>query len=571
MYLPPPLYVREKTMRAKKVLVGLAVFACFSAAFAVADWQLRQRKPVAEKAVVDWDAVEDDPNEKLQISWMSLPRYPMAREGTWIEEMMEERFNVEFEPLFISHMAYLRRRPLIFAGGDVPDVFYDGDPVIVQRDAHHGFALEVPYEVILKHAPNYVRYLNQHAPHAWLYAHWNGRNYGIPTYGTILGYPNPGVWRMDWLRKVGIDKAPETLDEMYAALWKFRHEDPDGNGVKDTYGWCPNAQAWFNVFGQVFGAHDILPYDWMLKDGKVVWGGALPESKEVLGLLRQWYAEGLIDPDFVICQVKSSPIPYQKFISGTNGFIVTGGSYETFDRRNKASMVSVISELHPQAALAPGRFPAGPAGHRGTRIWSNAAHVFAFGAHLAQTPEKVIRMLKIFEALATDEQLFLASRMGEEGTHWEFDDDLGLQLVPPYDERNAAQKHALNLVLNAASGFFSPCAIRPEIADKYLATAHLEYRSTYQKPEWGIADVFGKVDVVPSSIKYLRDLRNLQMTVYAEIVRGDRELDYFDTFVEQWMTLGGAEMLVEAQELLQTRDEIFQRVGVSQMAIVGSK
>jgi len=165
----------------------------------------------------------------------------------------------------------------------------------------------------------------------------------------------------------------------------------------------------------------------------------------------------------------------------------------------------------------------------------------------------------------------LASRMGEEGTHWEFDDDLGLQLVPPYDERNAAQKHALNLVLNAASGFFSPCAIRPEIADKYLATAHLEYRSTYQKPEWGIADVFGKVDVVPSSIKYLRDLRNLQMTVYAEIVRGDRELDYFDTFVEQWMTLGGAEMLVEAQELLQTRDEIFQRVGVSQMAIVGSK
>ena len=122
-------------MRAKKILVGLVVFAGFSAAFAVADWQLRQRKPVAETVVVDWDAVEDDPQQKLHISWMSLPRYPMAREGTWIEEMMEERFNVEFEPLFISHMAYLRRRPLIFAGGDVPDVFYDGDPVIVQRDA----------------------------------------------------------------------------------------------------------------------------------------------------------------------------------------------------------------------------------------------------------------------------------------------------------------------------------------------------------------------------------------------------------------------------------------------------
>jgi hypothetical protein len=68
----------------------------------------------------------------------------------------------------------------------------------------------------------------------------------------------------------------------------------------------------------------------------------------------------------------------------------------------------------------------------------------------------------------------------------------------------------------------------------------------------------------------LRDLRNLQMTVYAEIVRGDRELDYFDTFVEQWMALGGAEMLQEAQELLEIRDEIFQRVGVSQVAMAGS-
>jgi putative aldouronate transport system substrate-binding protein len=557
-------------MRAKKILVGLALLIACGGVFAVVDRQMRQRQSAVETAVVDWDAVEDDPNEKLQISWMSVPRYPMAREGTWIEQMMEERFNVEFKPLFISHIAYLRRRPLIFAGGDVPDVFYDGDPVIVQRDAYHGFALEVPYEVILKHAPNYTRYLNQYAPHAWLYAHWNGRNYGIPTYAPSLGYPVPGVWRMDWLRKVGIDKAPETLDEMYTALWKFRHEDPDGNGVKDTYGWCPNAQAWYNVFAQVFGAYGILPYDWMLKDGEVVWGGALPESKEVLGLLRDWYAEGLIDPDFVICQVKSSPIPYQKFISGTNGFIVTGGNYHSFDKRNKASLVSVITELHPEAELVPGRFPVGPAGLRGTRIWSNAAHVFAFGSHMAATPEKVIRMLKIFEALATDEELFLASRMGKEGVHWEFDEELGLRHLPPYDERNAAQKHVLNLTLDGASGFFSPCAIRSEIADKYLAAEYLQHRSKYQKPEWGIADVFGKVDVVPSSIKYLRDLRNLQMTVYAEIVRGDRELDYFGTFVEQWMALGGAEMLQQAQELLEIRDEIFQRVGVSQVAMAGS-
>ena len=44
---------------------------------------------------------------------------------------------------------------------------------------------------------------------------------------------------MDWLREVGIAEVPETLEEMYDALHEFRHDDPDGNGILDTYGFCP--------------------------------------------------------------------------------------------------------------------------------------------------------------------------------------------------------------------------------------------------------------------------------------------------------------------------------------------
>jgi hypothetical protein len=88
---------------------------------------------------------------------------------------------------------------------------------------------------------------------------------------------------------------------------------------------------------------------------------------------------------------------------------------------------------------------------------------------------------------------------------------------------------------------------------------HLE---RYQRTEWAQAGLFGKPDVVPSSIKYLRDLRNLQMTVYAEIVRGDRSVDYFEAFVDEWMERGGAEMTREAQEMYEVQREIYQRVGV---------
>ncbi len=553
-------------MTRRKILALLAFFAGISAVYALAERQARRIQATEAELSIDWDAVVDDPAERLEISWMSIPRHPTAREGTWIEKRLEARFNVEFKPLFTSHFAYMRRRPLVFAGGNVPDLFYAGDPVVVQKDAHHGYALPIPYEVIQKHAPNYVRYLNQYAPSAWLYAYWKGANYGIPTWGSSLGYPVPGIWRMDWLRNVGIDKVPATLDEMYAALWKFRHEDPDGNGIRDTYGMCPNAQAWFNVFGEVFGAYGIVPHGWMLDDGEVVWGGTRPEVKEILGFLRKWYADGLIDPDFAIGQIKSSPMPYQKFVSGKTGYLFGYGSYGSFDAYNKASLVSVIAELQPGAEVVVGPFPAGPEGLRGGRVWSTAAHVFVFGKQVAAAPEKVVRMLKIFEALAVEETLFVEVRMGQRGVHWDFDPERGLYHLPPYDDRNVALKHLTTLNVDGPGGFFSPCGVRPAIADKYLPTAMLQHRERYQHPEWAQAGLFGKPDVVPSSIKHLRDLRNLQMTAYAEIVRGERDLDYFDAFVAEWMERGGAEMLREAREIYEVRAEIYRKVGVRRSA-----
>ena len=179
-------------MTRRKILALLAFFACISAVYALAERQARRMQTTEAELSIDWDAVVDDPEERLEISWMSIPRFPTAREGTWIEKRLEARFNVDFKPLFTSHFAYMRRRPLVFAGGNVPDLFYAGDPVVVQKDAHHGYALPIPYEVIQKHAPNYVRYLNQYAPSTWLYAYWKGANYGIPYLGQQLRLSGAG-------------------------------------------------------------------------------------------------------------------------------------------------------------------------------------------------------------------------------------------------------------------------------------------------------------------------------------------------------------------------------------------
>ena len=68
----------------------------------------------------------------------------------------------------------------MLCGGDIPDVMWDGDPLGVRANLRNGFIMELPFEVILEHAPTYVAYLNRFGREAWLYSHYQGKNYGPP-------------------------------------------------------------------------------------------------------------------------------------------------------------------------------------------------------------------------------------------------------------------------------------------------------------------------------------------------------------------------------------------------------
>ena len=93
----------------------------------------------------------------------------------------------------------------MLCGGDIPDIMWNGDPLGVRANLRNGFIMEIPYELILEHAPTYVTYLNRYGKEAWLYTHYNGKNYGLPTFFADANRPRISAWRMDWLRHVGID------------------------------------------------------------------------------------------------------------------------------------------------------------------------------------------------------------------------------------------------------------------------------------------------------------------------------------------------------------------------------
>lgn len=561
---------RKKAMKPKEKIFLAVVAVALVLVLSLIPTNPKSQAMLSKPSPVDWENVRTDHSQTLALKWQGIIGQTGAREGSWIERNLEKRFNVELAPIFLDANAYQKRRPLMLIGGDVPDVMWSGDPLAARANLRNGFIMEVPYEVILKHCPTYVKMINRYGKEAWIYAQYEGRNYGLPTVNAGADRPRIGCWRMDWLQNVGIDKVPETVEEMHEALRRMRHNDPDGNGRKDTYGWAPNISHWSLAFAEVFAAYGVLPFDLMERDGKITWGGLLPETKEALRELRKWYQEGLLDPDFPLDtqgrNVESG------FINGKVGYMYPVDSPSYFEADEKDSFYGKVRGFDPRAEVVPGPPLRDRNGLRRGRSWGGAAHVLQFGKHLEQQPEKVIRVLEMMEAIASNESLYLETRSGERGRHWEYNpkeyirpdgvkQKEGIILLPPYDEKDRVRENAAEL-LGGQGSYFFPSSFDPLFDYQLMAAADRDWLDRNRQTEWGMLNVLGKSDVVPSSGRHLGDLVNYQMTTFIEMVIGKRDVDEFDSFVSEWRRRGGDVILEEANEMAQQIQIIYDLVGV---------
>ncbi len=183
-----------------------------------------------------------------------------------------------------------------------------------------------------------------------------------------------------------------------------------------------------------------------------------------------------------------------------------------------------------------------------------------FGRHLEKDPAKVVRVLKMMESIARDRDLYFEARFGQKGTHWEFDEIEGIQTLPPYKGNSRLS----SAELLGSSIFFFPCSLEQIYDEVYMAAVERDWYHDNRRTEWGMMNVLGKSDVVPTSGRYLADLVNFQMTMFVEIVVGERGLDAFDDFVAEWNERGGRIILEEANAMYSEVRRIYNLVGVQE-------
>lgn len=232
-----------------------------------------------------------------------------------ITAVLSEKFGIDLHVIYTTPADYNTRINTLITSGDEPDLYRAPDyaTLLKLRDAGRIIDFE-PY--LEEYAPDMLSYYGDdiHLPLI-------NRNGGVYTVVSEAGmYLQNFTLRRDWLEAVGMD-VPTDLDSLYEVLHAFAYEDPDGNGVKDTYGLSLSTSIpgemthIMTAFDIPFASYDNLI---LTEDGTVTTIMKHPRFAEAMEYMNRLYHEGIIDPDFVTMTAMQS---YEALWNGKTGGI----------------------------------------------------------------------------------------------------------------------------------------------------------------------------------------------------------------------------------------------------------
>ncbi|MGG1550142.1 extracellular solute-binding protein [Paenibacillus ferrarius] len=506
-------------------MVALSVLTILGAACSKDD----AKEAAATEAVKSTAAATDTAKKAeapVTIDWLAYNSYGEPDPQSDIFKMVEQKFNAKFNVWYVDSQKWKDQLNVKFAAGEMPDVLQIRDQIPKYVD--NGILAPIPEETIRKLAPTYAATIDKYDKNLWNSVKYNGKLYGLPSINLSGDYPTVVLWRQDWLDNVGITKIPETLDEFEAALLKFRNNDPDKNGKKDTYG-LSNFSIPF-----VLGAYGYPGYNanYIIKDGKVTFAAIQPEMKEALTLLNKWYKEELIDPEFLTGENTGGYwADSQAFYNNRIGLTGNGMFYqwrnELFGGDDKGGgQYQNFLKSQPTGKIVFGKPPVGPTGKSGTPAWGVNSTAVGISTKAAKDPRKVETVLKMLETAFTDYDYYLTVLRGKEGKDWKKVDASGkVQILNQGASTADISKQGIQ-VFNIMNN--------PDFDKK--ADSDL-YRFADSKKTTGYPPVI--VPAVDSYSQRVGDLYKLATETYYKIILGELPVSSFDDFVAKFKANGG--------------------------------
>lgn len=383
---------------------------------------------------------------------------------------------------------------------------------------------------------------------------FDGHSYGLSQSGSIDR--NEGVLiRKDWLDRLGLP-IPITTDDFYNVMKAFTINDPDGDGLNNTYGYgayidiraveeglgCRFA-PFFGAFGAE-GTYNANKKNPGLSIHK-------PEYKEALEYIHKLVHEGLIDPRWSTYSKNDFRAAWKAGRFGImreqNAAFALESNYKDFD------------ENFPDGEWVLINPPVGPKGHSSVGAYAAGYRTYAVSRR-AQELGKLPIIARLLEWMSTDG--YITVTYGEEAVNYMLDDFNNVTLEGLPDPSLAYTQKAAAPAIQLRNLVFYNSNEELEVRYPVWYTANGKEMSAFkmlramQKCPWTIT-----VNI-PGISKELKDFMEKGVKSFA---LGDMDLKDWNNWLREFDKMGGADwerrcrMYAEENDLLLDETIVFDK------------
>jgi ABC-type sugar transport system, periplasmic component len=461
------------------------------------------------------------------------------------------------------------------ASGNYPDVFtLKGSNMV--KYAQTGVIADLT-EAYEKYAtPELKAYMDIDKGASLTSAKVDGKLYAIPKVQNAYDNAMMMFVRQDWLDNLGL-KMPTTMDELVEVARAFTKNDPDKNGKADTYGLALNGKEGFSTVSGLqafFEGYGAAPGHWngnftfIEKDGKVSWGGDLPdEMKKGLTVLQDMYKEGTLAKNFGTMDTAA--------INKDLGSGKAGISFAPMWGAMTPVMDAVKNDINAHFTSAP--IPDGNGTGSSKAYLSTLPDTYFVASSKFKNPEAVIKManLGVQKLIHPKDDEEFYKYYGKVGSYsgWKFS---LVPLVNPLKNRDNFEKDYAALQSGDTTGLnveqktnydkmkaYLDSVKDNSFPDKVKASdtvvlSGLSSYTVFGDPQGGMVaqekirttntvnlSAYNYIPTDTMSSKYAT-LNKMALETIVKIIYGEN-VDSYDKFLKSWKALGGDTVTKEAQ------------------------
>jgi len=439
-------------------------------------------------------------------------------------EYINDKFNMDFEVIVHPIGEYDQKLTLAMASGELADLIQVRDPLgkgpRLVRQLIDGEMI-IPLDPLLGDYPNLQSYLS--IPEASRVSQWDGIHYTVPK---LYFYHTTGFYyRKDLLDKYD-QPIPQTIDE-FGRVMKVVH---DGEGIP---GYTPFGLYFGNQY--FYAANTDIGWGlpaWKLQGGKYVDLSISDEWKEGVRILSQFYASGVLDPEFVV--MTDFAAWKEKFTTGKIAAIPVHVEANYF----YDEMVGLTEKTVPGADVFVGIPPTGPGGAHNAMTGSPYATVDMMISSTAKAPE---RIMGLWDFLFSEEgDLF--NFHGIEGVHWTRG---SADEIIPNEEELAKDTGGPSDPISKFRWFSN---IMPDWIPDYSIEIERQEELIAWGQEHGVSPyVIGFASETLQRVQ--PDLQKIRDEFYTKLITGEIDFEAgWDEFVSEYRNAGYDTLEVEVQE-----------------------